>query len=57
MFARVTRFQVDVDKLDETRKAFEASVIPAVKLQKGYRSGYLFVDRKTGKCICHCPLG
>ena len=51
MIARVTRFQVNVDKLDETRKSFEESVIPAVKLQKGYRSGYLLTDRKTGKCL------
>ncbi len=51
MIARVTRFQVNVDKVDESIKAFKESVIPAVKLQKGYRSGYLLTDRKTGKCI------
>ena len=51
MIARVTRFQVNVDKLDESIKAFKESVIPAVKLQRGYRSGYLLTDRKTGKCI------
>ena len=51
MIARVTRFQVNVDKLDETRKAFEEGVIPAVKLRKGYQSGYLLTDRKTGKCV------
>lgn len=51
MIARVTRFQVNLDKLDETRKTIEESVIPAVKLQKGYRSSYLLIDRKTGKCI------
>jgi len=51
MIARVTRFQVNVDKVDESIKAFKEGVIPAVKLQKGYRSGYLLTDRKTGKCI------
>ena len=51
MIARLTRFQVNVDKLDETRKSFEEGVIPAVKLQKGCQSGYLLTDRKTGKCI------
>ena len=51
MIARVTRFQVNVDKLDESIKAFKESVIPAVRLQKGYQSGYLLTDRKTGKCI------
>ncbi len=51
MIARVGRFQVNVDRLDEVKKAFEEGVIPAVKLQKGYRSGYLLTDRKMGKCI------
>ena len=51
MIARVTRFQVNVDKVDESVKTFKKEVIPAVKLQKGYRSGYLLTDRKTGKCI------
>jgi len=51
MIARVSRFQVNVNKLDEVKKVFEEGVIPAVKLQKGYRSGYLLTDRKTGKCI------
>ncbi len=51
MIARVARFQIYVDKLEEAKKAFEGGVIPAVKLQKGYRSGYLLANRKTGKCI------
>jgi heme-degrading monooxygenase HmoA len=51
MIARVTSFQVSLDKLDESIKAFKERVIPAVKLQKGYRSGYLLTDRKTGKLI------
>ena len=51
MIARVGRFQVNVDKLDEVKKAFKEGVIPAVKLQKGYRSGYLLTDHKTGNCI------
>jgi len=51
MIARVTRFEVNADKVEESIKAFEESVIPAVKMQKGYRSGYLLTDRKTGKCI------
>jgi heme-degrading monooxygenase HmoA len=32
-------------------KAFNESVIPAGKQQKGYRSGYLLTERKTGKCV------
>jgi len=51
MVARVTRFQANVDKLDEVKKNFEKSVFPAVKLRKGYQNGYLLTDRKTGNCI------
>ncbi len=49
MFARLTKVQVNVDRLDETIKLFEESVIPAAKSQKGYRGAYLLTDRKTGK--------
>lgn len=51
MIARVVRFQVAQDKLDKNIQTFRESVVPAAKLQKGYRSGYLLVDRKTGNCI------
>ena len=49
MFARVTVSQIKVDKVDETIKIVEESVLPAAKSQKGYRGAYLFTDRKTGK--------
>ena len=51
MFARLTIVPVKNDKIDETMKIYEQSVIPAAKPQKGYRGAYLFVDRKTGKEI------
>ena len=51
MFARLTNFQVKIDKLDETIKIFEDSVVPAAKSQKGSRGAYLLTDRKTGKGI------
>ena len=51
MFARVTNVQTKVDKLDETIKIFEESVLPAAKSQKGYRGAYLLTDRKTGKGV------
>ncbi len=51
MFARLTIVQVKSDKLDETIKIFEESVVPAAKSQKGFRGGYLLTDRKTGKGI------
>jgi len=51
MFARLTMAQMKSDKIDETRKIYEESVIPAAKSQKGYRGAYLLTDRKTGKGI------
>jgi len=51
MFARLTVFQVNIDKLDETKKIYKESVIPAAKSQKGYRGVYLLTDSKTGKGI------
>ena len=51
MFARLTIVQVNVEKLDETTKLYEESVIPAAKLQKGYRGAYMLTDGKTGKGI------
>ena len=49
MFARVTVVQVKTDSLDETKKLYEESVIPAAKSQKGYRGAYMMSDPKTGK--------
>jgi len=49
MFARFTIVQVNPDKMDETTKLYEDSVVPAAKSQKGYRSATLYADRKTGK--------
>ncbi len=55
MFARLTNFQVKIDKLDETIKTFEDSVIPAAKSQKGFQGAYLLTNRNTGKGIS-CTL-
>jgi heme-degrading monooxygenase HmoA len=51
MFARLTTFQIKIDKMDEILKVYEESVVPAAKSQKGYRGTYLLTDRKTGKGI------
>ena len=55
MFARLTIVQVKTDKMDETIKLFEDSVVPAAKLQKGFQGAYLLTDRNTGKAIS-CTL-
>ena len=49
MFARFTIVQVNAEKIDETIKLYEESVVPAAKSQKGYHSATLFTDRKTGR--------
>lgn len=51
MFARLTIVQVKIDKLDETTKIYEESVVTAAKSQKGYRGIYMLTDSKTGKGI------
>lgn len=51
MFARLTIVQVKPDKIDETTKLYDESVVPAAKSQKGYKGAYLLVDRKTGKGV------
>ena len=49
MFARFTIVQVNPDKIDETIKLYEESVVPAAKTLNGFHSITLFTDRKTGK--------
>jgi len=51
MFARLTTVQVNIDKLDETKKIYKEDVIPAAKSQKGYRGAYLLTNPKTGKGV------
>ena len=55
MFARLTIVQVKIDKMDETIKIYEDSVVSAAKSQKGFQGAYLLTDRKTGKGIS-CTL-
>ena len=49
MFARFTKVQVSPEKIDETIKLYEESVVPTAKTQKGFKGIMLFTDRKTGK--------
>jgi len=51
MFARLTIVQVKKNKIDETRKIYEDSVIPAAKSQRGFRGAYLLSNRKSGKGV------
>jgi heme-degrading monooxygenase HmoA len=51
MIARITRWQIAPEKLDNGIKVFKERTLPLAKKQKGYQNGYLLVDRKTGKCV------
>lgn len=48
MFARLTKFQIKLHKVDEGINVFKNSVIPAAKQQKGFSGIYLMIDDKTG---------
>jgi heme-degrading monooxygenase HmoA len=49
MYARITRFQVRVERVEHAITIYKESVVPAIKTQKGYRSLLLFVNKKTGE--------
>lgn len=49
MYARVTVVQGSPDKIDEGVASFTNQVLPALKGVDGYRAGFLFVDRSTGR--------
>lgn len=49
MFARLTRAQVMVDRIDEFINRYKESVVPAAKSQKGFQGIYLLIDRNTGQ--------
>ncbi len=51
MFARLTIAQGMINKLDESIKIYEDSIITAAKSQKGFQGAYLLTDRNTGKGI------
>lgn len=48
MFARLTKAQIKIDRVDEFIKRYKKSVVPATKAQKGFKGLYLLVDRQTG---------
>ena len=51
MYARVVTAQVSPDKMEEAIRVWRDSVASALKQQKGFKSGRLLVDRKTGKVV------
>ncbi len=55
MFARLTIAQGMINKIDESIKIYEDSIITEAKSQKGFQGAYLLTDRNTGKVIS-CTL-
>jgi quinol monooxygenase YgiN len=51
MFARIAKFQITPDKLDEAINTYQDSIIPDVRAQKGYHSSYLLVDRAAAHAV------
>src|SRR5256886_9508577 len=49
MFARVTRYEGDPDKLEAATKLIKETIAPAAKRLQGFKGGYWLVDRATGK--------
>ena len=48
MFARVTSAQIDPKNIEQFRKIYAESVVPAARKQKGFRGISLMFDPKTG---------
>ena len=51
MFARLTKFQVKIDRIDEGAKLYKESAVPAAKSQQGFRGIYFLIDRNTGSGV------
>ncbi len=51
MYARVTTVYVRLDLIDKAIDIYRESIIPAARLQNGFQSGTLLVDRESGKAL------
>ena len=51
MFARVTRAQGQVDRLEEFVRNFREQAAPLVRAQPGFQGAYLLVDRQQGNVL------
>jgi hypothetical protein len=49
MLARVTMMQGKPEKLDEVIRYFRETVLPSAKKINGFKEGYMFVNRQTGR--------
>lgn len=51
MYARVTTGMVQSDKVDETTRTYNESILPAVKAANGNRGVFLLIDPASGKAL------
>ena len=51
MYARLTTIQGSPEKLEDAIRVIENDVIPTSKVLPGFKNGYWFADRKSGKMI------
>lgn len=51
MFARLTRFQARLEKIENVERIFKESIVPAAKTQKGFLHAYLLSNPKTGESV------
>jgi heme-degrading monooxygenase HmoA len=51
MFALLTTAKLKADTQNDAIRIFDAKVVSAAKMQKGFRAIYLLTDSKTGKTV------
>jgi hypothetical protein len=51
MFARVSQFAVNPERLQQGSRAVEDHVIPALRMQSGYSGGLLLGNPRSGKVL------
>jgi len=51
MFARVSTYESRPEQLDEMHHEGVEHVLPALKMQDGYRGGLVLADRQSGKVL------
>ncbi len=51
MFARVSTFQGQPDQMAEGIKVAREQILPAARLQDGFRGIYLLFDRESGRSL------
>jgi heme-degrading monooxygenase HmoA len=51
MFARMTVIQIVPERIEEAIDIYKKSVVPAARMQKGFRGIHLLVDHSSGKGV------